>query len=299
LTFRAASAYCFARRRNSKSRVPDVARATASSSLPKQGDLPMTQPMPGKDEVSRFQEAYDKLRAEVQGVQPSDYSIINVDIPNAITTVLGALPGIRALRPRIVAELSQFDIARFDKLETYALALGHAHAGYMAASQPSESLEALSEEATDLRDLLLSDATALAHRSLIEADRLKQLKGTKGYRNLSFDLLALVRLFRDSWPSLTNKTAVQMPELRRAESLADRILTAVGSREQAPVTVTEAAETRQRAYTCSSAPTSMRSARCVFSEPRRKIGMTSPPRSTRDRARGERRKARRRRILRY
>lgn len=209
----------------------------------------MTQSMPGKDEVSRFQAAYEKLRGEIQELQPSEFSIINVDIPSAITTVRGALPGIRALRPRVVAELSQFDIARFDNLETYALALGHAQAGYLAASQPTESLEALGEEATALRDLLLSDATALAHRSLIELDRLKQLKGIKGYRNLSFDLLALARLFRDTWATVASKTAVQLDELSRAESLADRILTAVGNREQAPVTVTEAAETRQRAFT--------------------------------------------------
>jgi hypothetical protein len=209
----------------------------------------MTQPTPGKDEVSRFQAAYDKLLDEIQAVPSSDYEIINIDIPSAITTVIGALPQIRALRPRVVAELSQFDVGRFDKLEGYALALGHAHAGYMAASQPAESLEAMGEEATDLRDRLLSDATALAHRSLIEVDRLKQLKGIKGYRNLSFDLLALARLFRDNWPVLSNKCAVQMDELQRAESLAHRIVTALGSREQAPATVTEAAEIRQRAYT--------------------------------------------------
>jgi cell division septum initiation protein DivIVA len=209
----------------------------------------MTQPMPGKDEVSRFQAAYDKLIDEIQAVPSSDYEIINVDIPSAITTVIGALPQIRALRPRIVAELSQFDIGRFDKLEGYTLALGHAHAGYMAASHPVESLEAMAEEATELRDQLFSDATALAHRSLIEADRLKQLKGIKGYRNLSFDLLALARLFRDNWAALGNKCAVQLDELHRAESLAHRIVTALGSREQAPPTVTEAAEIRQRAYT--------------------------------------------------
>ena len=209
----------------------------------------MTQPMPGSADVSRFEEAFNQLRDEIRAVAPSDYVMINIDVPSAITTVLGSLPAIRALRPRVVAELSQFDVARFDNLETYALALGHAHAGYMAASQPVESLDALSEEGAVLRDLLLSDANALAGRRLVDRDRLKQLKGVRSYRNLAFDLLTLARLFRDVWPSVQGKCAVQMNEIQRAEALADRILQAVGHREQAPTTVVEAAEIRQRAFT--------------------------------------------------
>jgi hypothetical protein len=35
-------------------------------------------------------------------------------------------------------------MVQFDKLEAYTLALGHAHALYLAASQPAESIEELS-----------------------------------------------------------------------------------------------------------------------------------------------------------
>jgi hypothetical protein len=209
----------------------------------------MTQSMPGNADVSRFEEAYNQLRDEIQAVAPSDYVMINIDVPTAITTVLGALPAIRALRPRVAAELTQFDIARFDKVEAYALALGHAHAGYMAASQPAESLDMLSEEGTRLRELLVSDARALAERRLVDGDRLRQLKGVRAYRNLAFDLLTLARLFRDVWGSVQGKCAVQLKEIQRAEALADQILQAVGHREQAPTTVVEAAEIRQKAFT--------------------------------------------------
>jgi hypothetical protein len=45
-----------------------------------------------------------------------------------------------ALR-QIVGEMPNFDLARFDKLEGYTLALGNAHTLYLAASTPTESLE--------------------------------------------------------------------------------------------------------------------------------------------------------------
>jgi hypothetical protein len=209
----------------------------------------MTQPMPGDGEVYQFQEAYAKVLDELKAVAPSDYVSINTDVPTAVTTVLGAVPGIQALRPRVVADLPNLDIARFDKLETYTMALGHAHAGYMAASQPVEALEALSEEGSALRDLMVLDANALGARNLIDRDALKQLKGIKGYRNVAFDLLALARIFRDHWTAVQGKCALQLDEIKRAELLGNRILRAVGQREQAPTTVVEAAEMRQRAYT--------------------------------------------------
>jgi hypothetical protein len=68
---------------------------------------------------------------------------VNLDIPSAVTTVLGALPEIKALRAPIVAMMPQFDIGRFDKLEAYTLAVGYANSLYLAASEPSESIENL------------------------------------------------------------------------------------------------------------------------------------------------------------
>jgi hypothetical protein len=84
-----------------------------------------------------------------------------------VTTALGALTEIRALRSRVVAEMPQFDVGRFDKLEAYTLAVGHAHARYMAASAPAESLDPIAETAAELRETLFSDAAALAQRSLL------------------------------------------------------------------------------------------------------------------------------------
>ncbi|HMJ52416.1 MAG TPA: hypothetical protein VK540_10075 [Polyangiaceae bacterium] len=209
----------------------------------------MDQLTPDAVDVPRFRHAYEQLLDEIRKVPPADYIIINIDIPSAITTVMGVLPFFKSLRPRVVTELPQFDIARFDKMEAYTLALGHAHALYLAASQPTESLEAISETATDLRDVLFADAHALAQRRLIDGERLKELKGVKGYRQLAFDLFALAALMREGWATISGKTAIQLKELVQAEMLADSILTGVGQREQTPAVAAEAAENRQRAFT--------------------------------------------------
>jgi hypothetical protein len=208
----------------------------------------MTQPMPGNIEEYQFQQAYEKVLDELKAVAPSDYVSINTDVPTAVITVLGAVPRIQALRPQVVADLPNLDIARFDKLETYAMALGHAQARYMSASQPVEALEALSEEACALRELMLADAHTLALRALVDRDALKQLKGSRGYSNVAFDLLALAQIFRDKWSVIQGKCALQLDEIKRAESLGNRIARALGQREHSPTKVVEAAEMRQRAY---------------------------------------------------
>jgi hypothetical protein len=211
----------------------------------------VTQSNPSEQDVQvpRFRVAYQSLLDEIRAVATSQLTTINLDIPTAVTTALGALAEIRALRPRVVAEMPQYDVSRFDKLEAYTLAMGHAHALYMAASSPAESLDQISETAAELREVLFSDASALAQRNLLDGERLKVLKGAHGFRNLAFDLFALAAMMRDSWSTISGKTALQLKELDLAETLADRILTTLGQREQGPTVVAASAETRQRAFT--------------------------------------------------
>jgi hypothetical protein len=210
----------------------------------------MTQSIPTPDtaQVPRFRDAYQSLLPEIRAVAQSDLTPIILDIPTAVTTALGALPEIRALRSRVVAEMPQFDVARFDKLEAYTLAVGHAHALYLAASSPAESLDQIAEAAAGLRGTLVSDASALAQRGLLDGERLKELKGAHGFRNLAFDLLMLAAMMRDNWAAISGKTALQLKELDQAETLGDRILTTVGQREQGPAVVAASAEIRHRAF---------------------------------------------------
>src|SRR5687768_2495739 len=84
--------------------------------------------------------AYALLLPEILAMPEEKLLAIKVDVPGAVTTVLGALGEIRALRPEIEALWKRFDFEQFDKLEQYALALHHAHVVWRFASVSKSEL---------------------------------------------------------------------------------------------------------------------------------------------------------------
>lgn len=199
------------------------------------------------DPVPRFRNAFEKLASQIKAVPESALTPINVDVPTAVATSLGVLPVIGAMRPRIAA-LPELNHGLVEQLEELTLALGHAHGAYIAAAAPPRSLEELGAEASVVRDRLLEDARPLAGRGLIDGTRLAEIGGRVGYRNVAFDLLALVTVMRERWATIGGKTAIQLGELEQAEILADRLLTSVGVRDQAPLTLGAAAENRHKVF---------------------------------------------------
>jgi hypothetical protein len=211
--------------------------------------LPAAQ-FPSDPSCTRQQQAFDRLEPEIRALAANaDLWHINVDIQHAVTTVLGVVPKVRSLRPALAATLPTFDLALLDKLEDHAFALAHAHAVYRAAVKPVDEVPALAAETTAVRDALLSDATALARRGLLDEGRVGKLHSPNGYKNIAFDVLGLVSLFREAWSRIENKTAVEPHELERAERMAKRLLKAVGVRQEANVAVDAAAGVRHRAFT--------------------------------------------------
>jgi hypothetical protein len=210
--------------------------------------MPTNDTNPTESTLSRFRSAYEQLLPELRALPEDELAHINIDVEVAVTTALGALPEIKALRDEI-AVMPGFDLPSFDKLELYTLATGHAQALFIVASSPSAILPELADRAIKMRESLHLDATALAKRGLIDGQRLKNVKGSTGYRSLAFDLLGLVQVMRESWPTLVGKTAVQPAELDDAERLADQMLSAVGEREQGPNALATTTLDRQRAFT--------------------------------------------------
>jgi hypothetical protein len=172
-----------------------------------------------------------------------------VDVPTAVTTALRSLAGLRALQPQFKEAFRHYDVHQLDKLETYAQALVHAHTRYMIAALPAELLPELIEQATRLRDMLLSDVTALVNRGMLDSSQLRNIKSSTGYRPLAVDLAALAELMTDNWKKVKTKTAVEEADLETARDLSMRIFNAVSQREQAPTLASEATLQRQRAYT--------------------------------------------------
>jgi hypothetical protein len=195
-----------------------------------------------------YREAFDQALPASAALSDDELATVNIDVPSAVATALGALPKIMAYRAQ-AEKLPNFDISHFDQLQLHTFAVGHAHAKYLAASAPPEAIAALNERGIKLRDTMYQDALALAHRGLIGGDRIAEFKANVGYKNLAFDLLGLATLLRENWDKIASKTAVQLSEIDEAELLGRQLMDAVGAREQAGATVAEVQEQRQRNFT--------------------------------------------------
>ena len=211
-----------------------------------QSEMPAASPV--EPEVNEFLAGFQRVEAEVRAVPEGDLVSVNLDVPSAVATALGALPEIVAQRDEVAA-LKGVDLSKFDKIRDYALALAHTHGAYRAALGPADPIGKISEQVSEMRDQLFADAQALGRRGLLEASRVAKLRSGVGYKNVAFDVVGLVQLFRERANELAGKTAVTAQELDHAAELAQQLVTAVGLKEQSPVGLTAAALLRQQAFT--------------------------------------------------
>jgi hypothetical protein len=198
----------------------------------------------------RAQEAFDKIKPLLAALRPEDLSLMNVDVPAAAALALGAHERLLELRPQIVAELPKHAVAQLDQLPTFALGAWFAH----IISLPPETearTAALLDEAAALRDDLLVAAEALAHRKLVDAARVSEIRSGLGNLDRANDLVALAALFTQSWSTVESKTAVTKAEIDRAAALGPELLLALGAKGIAARTATtpEARDQRTRAFT--------------------------------------------------
>jgi len=203
---------------------------------------------------TRGEIAFNQLLPEFQALPAEDLVVIGVDVKSVVATVIGALPEIRAFSAqlsKVAPELNGavLDTEVLDRLERSAFALNWAHGRYLSGGKPANDLLGMIDEGVELRDQLLSDANALARRKLIESSALAQVQVGTGYKNLAADLTVLSGVFKDNWPRIQGKCAVDFEEVERAGSLGERIIEAVGLREQAGPGMTSATDLRARVFT--------------------------------------------------
>jgi hypothetical protein len=173
---------------------------------------------------------------------------LNVNLVDAVTMVLGKLPQIMPYREPAQG-LAGFDVGCFDELGAYARAAGHAHTLWRGSSEPVSDLAALVEEGTALRALLLADIAALRLHRLIPTDSLAPFDARVGFKKLGFDLMMLAGLLWGHWAQIEHKIPLERADLDRANLLSDRIINAVGAREEGPRARAAAAEQRLRNFT--------------------------------------------------
>lgn len=195
--------------------------------------------------------AYGRVEPKLLALTPEDLVTVYVEVPRAVSAVLGALPHLRSMRDEIVQNLPNHPIEALDQLEDYAYAAWYADLLY---STPASELDTkkLTEEAGTLREGLLVGAEALAHRNLLDPKRVGDIRKGRGHADLASDLIALAELFREGWDKVRTKTAVEEEEVDRAADLGVRLLAAVAlkpGKGAAQPKITDAADRRARAIT--------------------------------------------------
>jgi hypothetical protein len=208
----------------------------------------VTQTQAAFEDHSSLTAAFEKHIDEIKAVDDESLAALNLDVPSAVATVLGSLPEIAAYRQAMSA-LPGLDQTKIQDLEDYTLAAAEAHARWVTAMRPPPDILALNAQALTMRELLRSDATALAHRNLVAPEQVDAFKGYVGYKNVAFELIEWANLMRDNWNNIQGKTALTEQEVQNAKDVGERLLRAAGLREQAPALQAEAAHLRQQAVT--------------------------------------------------
>jgi hypothetical protein len=195
-----------------------------------------------------FQEAFDRVEAEIRALPESALIPVNLDVPSAVATALGALPEILAFRERLTA-LKDVDTTRLDKLRDYGFALLHTQTAYRGATGPADPIGGMAEELFAIRDQLFSDAQTLGKRKLLDLTRVEKYRSGLGFKNLALDVNGLVQILRENAGAIAGKTAVTAAELDHAAELAGTIIVAVGVKEQSPAVTSAITLVRQQAFT--------------------------------------------------
>src|SRR5262245_20131721 len=210
------------------------------------------QPVPFLPSLEDGYEAYLKIEPEIVALRPEEVVRITTDVARSCAIALGAMAAILSLRPQIEEKLPKHSVEQVDKLTDYVLAAYYAH--LMASPPPRdvEKMQALAVVATPLREDLLVQADALAHKGYFDTAKVAEIKGGTGYLDLANDLIALSLLFRQAWSVVQGKTTVVQADCEKADKLGREILGAMGSRLQPngePTTVDQAMDKRARAFT--------------------------------------------------
>lgn len=196
----------------------------------------------------RFTEALDILRPELVALPAADLERVTVNIEDAVLTALGAAPKLQALRPALVARFGEVTTAVIDRVEVVARAAAKAQTLHVAYLK-GKTLEPLSEAVVHERTALLLDAQSLVQRKILDPARIAGLRGVAAYQDQCFDVLQLVSMYREEWPSLTGRTPLTVADLDRAEGAAHRLATELGVRDQAAAGSSPADDLRRRAFT--------------------------------------------------
>lgn len=196
-----------------------------------------------------FETSYQRVEPGLWALPAQRVKQVNLDVPLAITIVLGAIPRLARYREGIIREFHSFEVAWFDGLEQYAMALSHANALYLTAGKPPIVPSGAYEQGFKLRDTLHVDTKTLVRRGLLNAALVKGCRGSMGYEKVAAELQILCQVLKENWPIIEGKCATSLAELEHATKVAVHLLRIAKHREQIPELVAQAADRRNRCFT--------------------------------------------------
>ena len=198
---------------------------------------------------TRFSAAVDIIKPLALALPPERIVQIYIDIPSAVTTILGAIPAINAVRPEFVEHLPTFPMDLFDSLETRTLAMDYVDTMYRMSVKQLEPVPQLVERGLAQLVVLSGEANYAVLRGLIDPKPLQELDNSNSHRAVASNLFAITYLLRSNWPVLQGKSSLTLEEVAQAEQTADHIITALGARKQAAYGFDASSDLRERFFT--------------------------------------------------
>lgn len=175
-------------------------------------------------------QAFATVEPEILAIPANELLLVNLDVPRAAGRGRLAAKRLMPLFPAL-SLLPGYDIERVRRLGVYALALHHAHDLVTEAGAGGPALQVLLTEATPLREGMLRSAELLAHYGVLSEERVAAIRSGHGHADLADDLIALGRLYEDSWERVIGMVPVTRAMVERAPVLGALIHEALAERE--------------------------------------------------------------------
>lgn len=189
--------------------------------------------MPGPVRSSdMFSVAYEATLPAAMALTREQLRLRAVDVMSLMSVVLRAEANIADQRPLFVHH--QFDVASFDRLRTFALAMGYAH----MAHAPVAGAHRVSEKSDlalgrTLRAKCAFEAQLCVARGLIPASQFETVAIGAGYEKIGRSLLGYTHVFRPNLSRIESVSALRADDVDTMQMLGERLVM-IGSDRRAP-----------------------------------------------------------------
>lgn len=196
--------------------------------------------------VAPAAEAFELLSARYAALDPKALKAINIDIPRAVSYVLGAIPAIEALVPEMERVFKNPPVDTVKNLRNLALGAWYAH--LLDTPQASDGAKAkLLEEGSALRIKLSRAADALVDAGLFDPEPVAAIQAGSGNIDKANDLVAWAAMYFAKWDLIAGRTAITAAQVDEAARLGPALLVALSDRPLDRGTA--AADARARSFT--------------------------------------------------